>query len=209
MTSGTKAYNQLPLLEQRATSRLDNHLAALGEIFVKHGVHGDFALAVPHRHCALDEGQVMVHETFDDSIVECRPRQMNEQLVPYSYHVLHGHIYPYEFHRGSFALGLPHAFVQETCHAARQWGLDGYIGICRKGSLPPGAMQIESELLGMQGTRTEVLPRDEWEQRFDGCRFQITAWYFVEEKDGEVTVNCLKGCRADAFGKHDVTAPRD
>ena len=75
------SFNKIKTFEDQQQCLDTELLRGLGQIFVKHFVHNSLAAEIVHRHLAIDEGMLLLHEQNPAGLEVCKvvPRSCVEE----------------------------------------------------------------------------------------------------------------------------------
>ncbi|KAF2151065.1 hypothetical protein K461DRAFT_165877 [Myriangium duriaei CBS 260.36] len=183
-------YNNLPQANDQ-TPPEQRILQSVGELFIKHNVHGSFGVALLHKHFDMAEHEIMVHKGLICS-PEITTASANEDLSGRSFFLSDGRFQAYEYQDGS-AQGddLPPAFLDALrAHLVRN-ELSQILALTRIVAHAPPLMEH------CGAGRTHVC--DVAEQTI--LPAEATEWKF-DVRDGSSAVFVMRACKRDRKGNH-------
>ncbi|KAM0715441.1 hypothetical protein Q7P37_008939 [Cladosporium fusiforme] len=197
-------YNELPLIDEQRRTVDDGDLRELAALFLRHGAHDRFGLALLHRHVHINTQFVMVHSRISDDTYSCRPEKSGmRQLTPY--------LFSCESPTGLSALEYLVADEHEPLHMPSMTFLTELDSSLR-------AMKLQ-KVLGLSRISPQhgpwietVLPQDQCmistlsKSGLEGFKGIITEWSFFPHGTGDCVRN-FKGCAEDRVGVHDPPVP--
>lgn len=168
----------------------DGSFQQIARIFLSHGAHLDYGIALLHRHHDLPPGHAMVHESEgpDTSICRIEPLGLRE-IFPSSHHLVEDDFLPYEF-TYERVQPPPTDFLAELATFLMARGLSEIIAVTHLSS------KTERWLESMTDngtTSTRMLERDddlwpaghiptEWHMRQDEGTIEIIASKFCHDE---------------------------
>ncbi|KAJ7589662.1 hypothetical protein C8J56DRAFT_37887 [Mycena floridula] len=187
----TSFYNSLPSLGEAndAFINRDQVLAELGPILAKHSdktTHGTFGLLLIHRHCQLEEGELMVETrnvTQPERDVDCHPTSWTAagQVLEFSRE-------PTE--------SPPQSLFAELQRVTQTYGLERVLGLCYEDIGNAARVGVERT----EGRKNIVEFRDASTEGIDGRVSFQTQWIWTDSGDGSGKqcggCVCIKVCDA-------------
>ncbi|KAG8627801.1 hypothetical protein KVT40_003674 [Elsinoe batatas] len=201
-----EAYNKIRDINV-TESLTDEVLQQLGHIFTRHGVHDQFGIALLHRHFDLYDGEVMVHQQADPTVIECSPLDLHHGLTACSWYLNdEDALQPYEYMLANAKSESPSSsFFQDVQEFLMVRGLKhAAVVAVAKQITELSNIQIETLHADRRMMRTTTYTRAETEDLDidNPHKFKTTAWSF-SNKSG-LGVVAFKKCVLMASGIHEV-----
>lgn len=198
-----RQFNDIPLIHEQP-SVSENHLLAIGSIFVRHQMQFAYAIGIFHRHIEMPENGVLVHSSSPADTNVCRissyPNSSNDEslLRAHSLFVTRdGDFQAYEYERSAHDVPEkfppPDDFVHEFRDYLRAEKLDTVLCLVKEGSAasPSITAYMCPDKRGMISIPQRGAPIEDLQSA------SICGWSFAGSNNEDV-VTCAKyKCRDD------------
>lgn len=198
-------YNRIKCFEEQQTIS-QNHLRALGDIYVRTKMHHSYSVGILHRHVPLYDGYIMVHTLCDNGMDVCKAENVKDldchNIIPHSFCLnSKGHFQAYEYDSGvSWNRPLPNAdFLVQLRSFLVKNRLTEVVAILAEDSRQDSVEFLLADEQGMVS-----IPRKEGYARIDVGQPVITGCRFYEGPEG--TIKCIqrRGCDPKDDGQHKI-----
>lgn len=200
------SFNAIKTFEEQDRDVDKATLTAIADIFVKHNMHVKLGAGLLHRHDALQDGTVMLHEVQSPEIDTCIPRSLStidtDKIVPNSWFLnQNGLFQAFEYDASGEAIHIDTEFASELAAFLKFHNLEKRI------SITPSRADREDfiEFTHPSGRGTISVPRRlVSEQEIETNEPVITGWSFHVNEKGIVECKGNNVCAPMHSGNHKV-----
>lgn len=197
-------FNRIKLFEDQDHHISKSDLRSLAELYISYGLHKAYGVGILHRHFALEEEHVLVHEMLDGEIDICRPwpvRSTQSRGLHVNSVFLNGDLFQcYEYGTNLIQPMLQPTFLHCLREILVRKGLQDKIAIIPRPDSKDDCQEFIEENVPEKKTM-RTYPKT---TSCDITGISITTgWTF--DQHGDIKINAIKKCTTTPTGLHKVT----
>ncbi|GAM83998.1 hypothetical protein ANO11243_019880 [Dothideomycetidae sp. 11243] len=179
-------YNDLPAHEDQVLPE-QGVIDSLGALFIKHGVHQTYGLALLHKHFDMKADEVMVHDGL-----RCAPAVLTKEgsLIGRNFYLHDGVFQAYEYEQGPNQDVLDIAFLSALKRRLIEGGIHRTLALTKIDiGVPPSEERLGSGRSHVCAPAVAVIAEEATEWRFDAV-------------NGSCFTIVSKTCLATGYNQH-------